>query len=1361
MKFADVPVSPYTGTSSVSVPFYTIQAKGLNIPISIDYHTGGIRVAEDAGVAGLGWTLNAGGMISRTVRDKDDLTSDYFTGILPVKPGDLTAYQPANKLTDTTNSGPTFNTTKYLFVFNCSYLVNLAFGQTADYSGVLGGASNGTSNSDTEPDSYSYNFLGMSGKFIIRPDKSIVLEKQDNIRIQFTSAYKFVITDDSGNKYYFNDVEYGGTLSDPTSTMSSWHLSKIVTQQNDVITFHYVQTGVIQNHQGNAETYQGFCYGTGYSYAPDITAVYANYKLNSIDFTNGQVQFVYDDTREDTNGGSKLSAVKVYSKSTAGLSYIKEHDLYYSYFNGSTPADSKVEYERLRLDSVKELSGSNAIKPYQFIYSSTPTYNAGKHSYAIDHWGYYNGAGNATLIPSQQITLANSGDGISHFLSFSGANREASTSFMSAFSLQQVTYPTGGHSTFDYSPNYYDYYQSLRGPVEYPQMEIVTVDTVLIINGYGSHSGTITIKNAIGNTNATVNVAFVSKYSNGWPSADRGGYGRLSYTFLTNTTDLSDSNLDCVGMACSTSFPVALGTSSSGTFGWTAYVDPAIPAADFSLIHVTVSYQAYKVKVHQAAGINQEIAGGLRINSITDYSDATTIVKKRVWDYGYTSGGSQYTYGKLMSMPSYVRQETKYGESTGMGTCAALMLFGSSNTAITSVIQGNIVGYSKVTERTVDPVTNADIGKTVYSFFNTPDSTNIYNGYRMPGTLNTGYHLNGSMLSKQVYRNTGGAYFKVNETYNYYHTANRVDYYGLKYELTHPDYQPGVCGPGLAQGVPVQLYGFFYPLLRSERILQDSTREIVYDQNDTTKYLQSSSKSYYDNPAHYQVTRSVSTDSRGNTHVSKVTYPQDYISGSNTGNAVLDSLIGRNMVASAIEKRDSLYYSGSSTGYVTGASLSRYRQLTSGTMVADKQYKLDVPNPVNNFAPMSVSGSTVNQDSRYRQLISFDAYDAKNNIAQYTVTGQLPVSIYWDYRGMLPVAQVKNADTLSFAYTSFEGESMGHWSVASALRDSLTKTISGIKSYNLSNGAISKSGLTSTTTYIISYWTKSATPLTITGTVTGYPVNGTAIQGWYYHEHRVTGLTAISLTGTGNIDEVRLYPLNAQMQSYTHTPLVGVNGTVDARNGLSFYEYDSLQRLMNVKDQDGNILKNYDYNYAPQWAAWTNTGSPTCVQGSNGNTGYQQVQQQDTNPYSPTYNQTRIYTLGMNTTACPIPVAPTIYVKQTVGSTSTSNGLTYNTLLFKTYSDANCTIPVNVSSNLVVNYQYVTTASYADGRTPNPVATTTTVTITITSGTGQATSGSIIISGCYGIGTKQICYTPSTQVTVLAGTGYIPVNPEI
>ena len=44
------------------------------------------------------------------------------------------------------------------------------------------------------------------------------------------------------------------------------------------------------------------------------------------------MQFTWDGNRSDLQGAKKLDAVKLYERTTAGLSYTMESDLYYSYF---------------------------------------------------------------------------------------------------------------------------------------------------------------------------------------------------------------------------------------------------------------------------------------------------------------------------------------------------------------------------------------------------------------------------------------------------------------------------------------------------------------------------------------------------------------------------------------------------------------------------------------------------------------------------------------------------------------------------------------------------------------------------------------------------------------------------------------------------------------------------------------------------------------------------------------------------------------------------------------------------------------------------------------------------------------------
>ncbi len=71
-KYGDIPVSYHTGIPQISVPIYQISQGSLSMPISLSYHASGLRVSETASWVGAGWSLNAGGVITRTVRGAPD-----------------------------------------------------------------------------------------------------------------------------------------------------------------------------------------------------------------------------------------------------------------------------------------------------------------------------------------------------------------------------------------------------------------------------------------------------------------------------------------------------------------------------------------------------------------------------------------------------------------------------------------------------------------------------------------------------------------------------------------------------------------------------------------------------------------------------------------------------------------------------------------------------------------------------------------------------------------------------------------------------------------------------------------------------------------------------------------------------------------------------------------------------------------------------------------------------------------------------------------------------------------------------------------------------------------------------------------
>jgi YD repeat-containing protein len=212
------------------------------------------------------------------------------------------------------------------------------------------------------------------------------------------------------------------------------------------------------------------------------------------------------------------------------------------------------------------------------------------------------------------------------------------------------------------------------------------------------------------------------------------------------------------------------------------------------------------------------------------------------------------------------------------------------------------------------------------------------------------------------------------------------------------------------------------------------------------------------------------------------------------------------------------------------------------------------------------------------ERVDFSRYNAVGKISEQYKTNDQKQTDIWDYHNMYLIAQTTNSDSPSTAFTSFEADGQGNWSFSgSVTADPSSPT--GNNCYAVSQG-ISKSGLSSSATYIVSFWQKSGAAVTVTGSVSS--TQGKTINGWTYIEKKVSGVSTVSLSGSGYIDELRLYPSNAQMTSYTYSPLIGVTTTDDVAGRITYYQYDGLGRLSVVKDQDGNIIKTMKYHYKGQ-----------------------------------------------------------------------------------------------------------------------------------------------------------------------------------
>jgi hypothetical protein len=290
----------------------------------------------------------------------------------------------------------------------------------------------------------------------------------------------------------------------------------------------------------------------------------------------------------------------------------------------------------------------------------------------------------------------------------------------------------------------------------------------------------------------------------------------------------------------------------------------------------------------------------------------------------------------------------------------------------------------------------------------------------------------------------------------------------------------------------------------------------------------------------------------------QIKYPADY-----TGNAVLTQMVDPtiNMLNYPVEQNE-------------------FKNSKPVKGVRTNYYNWGGPTP--KIAPQTVDVKT--GTNAYETRLRYYGYDTNGNPLSVSKENGASISYIWDYQNTYPIAEVKNAAVADIAFTSFEADGAGNWAGINTANIATTaNSITGTKYYNFNGTTLSKPGLNSSTVYAVSYWSKNGA-YAVSGTpVTGWPksirtvsINGASWTNW---EHRVSGVSTITVSGTGAIDELRLYPANAQMTSYTFAPLIGMISQNSVANGINYFEYDANGRLKLVRDINNNIVKTFNYKY--------------------------------------------------------------------------------------------------------------------------------------------------------------------------------------
>jgi hypothetical protein len=205
-------------------------------------------------------------------------------------------------------------------------------------------------------------------------------------------------------------------------------------------------------------------------------------------------------------------------------------------------------------------------------------------------------------------------------------------------------------------------------------------------------------------------------------------------------------------------------------------------------------------------------------------------------------------------------------------------------------------------------------------------------------------------------------------------------------------------------------------------------------------------------------------------------------------------------------------------------------------------------------------------------------FDTRLNCTESKTEGGVFTSAIFTNQSELS-CQAVNAPLSDIAATSFEtyGETGGFTfsDYIFSIPDSTAPTGKSVGNTGITG--ISKTGLSTTKTYVVSYWSKSGT----CAVNSSIAIVGRSFNGWTYYEHIINNPAAgnINIVSTGLIDELRLYPVNAKMTTFTYEPLTGMSTQCDANNKISYYEYDSFKHLKLIKDQNGNVVKTFEYKY--------------------------------------------------------------------------------------------------------------------------------------------------------------------------------------
>ncbi|WP_299443399.1 hypothetical protein [uncultured Aquimarina sp.] len=1118
--YGNVPVNLSTGQMNFPVPIYTINEKGYSWPISLSYNFKGLVYEDKPSVTGLGWNLQAGGVVTREVRGIPDEHPKGYYGESQIRQQLLDPYFSSRTISKGT----------------ADLLMN----------GEL----------DGEADKYYVSVNGISFSFKIGLDKAPVYLSEHNHKVilDWATPYElngFEVLDHNGIQYFFEGKEY----NEPTNIgsnwqvyndsfmkyISSWNLTKVVFPNKEELTFNYQSRDYYSyDHFASGGTHSADIQcGTNSFTDPFYSDGFAKTKivrkiLTQISSSTARIDFGVPFQTGPNSEGYCVTYSNILVRNNYDNTILWDYDLSYE-----GPRDVLTSITR------------NEEHFYSFDYhykNLVPAFTNSEDAnvFKQDLWGFYNGINN-----QYGVNIAGT--------SFT-ANKNSSLSHTMAGALKRITYPTKGYSDISYeqntaktpyqevlnsgqsfSPNWQIFLELETDPAKdsgkkekkftYTFTETTVADIKHILNALPtSFSGiSITKKDpCIGDTNSSTSYQHYARHLRAIGDDNIPEFCPRLYD-VVDDGDTDGNYNELVRKSQSTNGQIKI---PAGTYEFKIWTDRSHkPMSGW------IRVRFYQPIVTGDGVVTPEftnkMVGGIRISRVSHYTSENKLGSSKLYEYKDESGFS--SGNELQKAILFHNYNVQYGCDTGpnvQGTSQChLYNYYRSNYTTKSFNNLNLntgipILYTQVreidfkqvkqsfsrsscnTEDCIDTTINDTsdsiltyIGSEEDMYGGTSPSTYIYpNGYKVTRFITDdigqdSYPSIPSVVDLDMGRMSQQLVLKYNEKNDSLIPLSQSDYiyqqlignkgsnYPKSIKIAYKFKQEGDC---------------FY--MNPEYTASDYYRLIPYSElNKKHQQTQTISKQYFPEEvtttqtlsydAYYQVEKSETTDSKGRTIEIENFYPYD---GQMQDGGLLEANIYTTVLGS-ITKQD---------GEIIGQSRTDYgviNERTNGKIIR----------------PMKLWAATGGEP--LRGITKYDQYDDYGNLLQYfkiitdgtsandtssnplSDEGGILTAAIWGYDHTYPIAQIINA--------SYE-QAVAQLSVSMEQLQNL---------------------------------------------------DGDALRL--------------------ELDNIRQGLPNAQITTYTFKPQVGVTSVTDPRGYTMYYEYDSQYRLQFVKDEDGNLISENQYKY--------------------------------------------------------------------------------------------------------------------------------------------------------------------------------------